>query len=56
LQKVCSFYDQEIPNAIKRFLQISENLIIFGAGGLVLFIIMGTLMPIYDLLKIVGKK
>ncbi len=56
LQKVCIFYDQEIPNSIKRFLQITENLIIFGAGGIVLFIIMGTLMPIYDLLKIVGKK
>lgn len=55
LKQVCEFYDREIPMAIKRFIQIMENLIVFGAGGVVLFIILATLMPIYSLVKILRK-
>ncbi len=55
LRKVCEFYDKEIPMAIKRFMQIMENLIIFGAGGVVLFIILATLMPIYKLVQVIRK-
>ncbi len=55
LRKVCEFYDKEIPLAVKRFMQIMENMIIFGAGGAVLFIILATLMPIYKLIEIIRK-
>lgn len=55
LKQVCEFYDREIPAAIKRFMQISESAIIFGAGGIVLFIILATLMPIYQLVTLMKK-
>jgi len=55
LKQVCEFYDKEIPAAIKRFMQLTESAIIFGAGGIVLFIILATLMPIYQLVTLIRK-
>lgn len=56
LEKVCEFYDREIPIAIKNFMSLLEPAIIFGAGGIVIFIILATLMPIYKIIQVIGKR
>ncbi len=51
LEMVCKFYDEEIPRAIKTFMGLLEPTIIVVAGGLVAFIILATLLPIYTLMQ-----
>jgi len=48
LKKVSQYYDREIPIAIKRAFSIIEPLILVAMGGLVLFIALSVLLPIYQ--------
>jgi type IV pilus assembly protein PilC len=48
LKKVSQYYDREIPIAIKRAFTLIEPLILVLMGGLVLFIALSVLLPIYE--------
>jgi type II secretory pathway component PulF len=48
LKKVAQNYDREIPASIKRAFSIVEPLILVVMGGLVAFIAMSILLPIYE--------
>jgi type IV pilus assembly protein PilC len=48
LKKVAIYYDREIPAAIKRAFTILEPLILVCMGGLVVFIALAILLPIYQ--------
>jgi type IV pilus assembly protein PilC len=55
LKKVAQYYDREIPVAIKRAFSVMEPLILVGMGGLVAFIAMSILLPIYELGAAINK-
>ena len=48
LKKVSQYYDREIPAAIKRAFTIIEPLVLIVMGGLVVFIALSILLPIYE--------
>lgn len=48
LKKVSQYYDREIPAAIKRAFTIVEPLALVVMGGLVVFIALAILLPIYE--------
>lgn len=48
LKKVSQYYDREIPASIKRAFTIIEPLILVVMGGLVVFIALSILLPIYE--------
>ncbi|MEM7517941.1 MAG: type II secretion system F family protein, partial [Planctomycetota bacterium] len=49
LNRVVEYYDQEVPRAVKRFISILEPLLLVVAGGVVAFILLAALMPIFKL-------
>ena len=53
LGHVTEYYDRIVPQAVKRFMALVEPAIILLAGGMVGFIILCTLLPIFRLLKAV---
>jgi type IV pilus assembly protein PilC len=48
LKKVSQYYDREIPAAIKRAFTIIEPVVLVVMGGLVVFIALSILLPIYE--------
>ncbi|MDM7996686.1 MAG: type II secretion system F family protein [Acidobacteriota bacterium] len=48
LKKVAQYYDREIPAAIKRAFTIIEPVVLIAMGGLVAFIALSILLPIYE--------
>jgi len=48
LKKVSQHYDREIPAAIKRAFTVIEPLVLVVMGGLVVFIALAILLPIYE--------
>jgi type II secretory pathway component PulF len=54
LEKLVSHYDEEIPRRVKRFLALLEPTILLGAGVVVAFILLATLLPIFDLYDSMG--
>lgn len=54
LEKLVTHYDDEIPRRVKRFLAILEPVILLGAGVVVAFILLATLLPIFDLYDSMG--
>jgi type IV pilus assembly protein PilC len=48
LKKVSQYYDREIPAAIKRLFTVMEPLLLVVMGGLVVFIALAILLPIYQ--------
>ena len=48
LKKVSQYYDREIPAAIKRAFTIIEPIVLVVMGGLVVFIALSILLPIYE--------
>jgi type IV pilus assembly protein PilC len=48
LKKVCQYYDREVPAAIKRAFTIIEPVVLIVMGGLVAFIALSILLPIYE--------
>ncbi len=54
LAKVAEYYDDEIPRAVKKFLSLLEPCILLGAGGVVAFILMAAVMPLFQLYENIG--
>lgn len=48
LKKISQYYDREVPIAIKRAFTLIEPLILVLMGGLVLFIALSILLPVYE--------
>jgi type IV pilus assembly protein PilC len=48
LKKVSQYYDKEVPAAIKKAFTIVEPVVIVVMGGLVAFIALSVLLPIYE--------
>ncbi len=53
LQKVAEFYDKEIDSAVERLTAMIEPLIIVVLGGVVAFILVSMIMPMFDVFKMV---
>lgn len=54
LDKLAAYYDQEVPRTVKWFLSLLEPLMLICAGGVVAFIIVAALMPIFSLYDNLG--
>jgi type IV pilus assembly protein PilC len=48
LKKVSQYYDREVPASIKRAFTLIEPLVLVVMGGLVVFIALAILLPIYE--------
>jgi type IV pilus assembly protein PilC len=55
LKKVAQYYDKEIPASIKKAFTIVEPLVLVVMGGLVAFIALAILLPIYEFGTAVNK-
>jgi type IV pilus assembly protein PilC len=55
LRKVSQYYDREIPAAIKRAFTIMEPVVLVLMGGLVAFISLSILLPIYEFGSSINK-
>ncbi|MHB0886387.1 MAG: type II secretion system F family protein [Bacillota bacterium] len=53
LQKVAEFYDKEIDSAVERLTAMIEPLIIVALGGVVAFILVSMIMPMFDVFQMV---
>jgi general secretion pathway protein F len=49
LDRLVRYYDEEVPRSVKKFLALLEPTILVGAGGLVAFILLAALLPMFDL-------
>ena len=54
LGKVADFYEEEIENSIRGLISIIEPIIVVGLGGLIAFMLVSMLLPIYQLGALVG--
>ena len=54
LGKLVEYYDDEIPRAVKRFLTLLEPAMLIGAGGVVAFIMLAAILPIFALYETLG--
>lgn len=54
LAKVAEYYDDEIPRTVKKFLSLLEPCILLGAGGVVAFILMAAVLPLFQLYENIG--
>ncbi len=54
LSKLAEYYDDELPRIVKRFLSILEPVLLLGAGGLVAFILLAAIMPLFNLYENIG--
>jgi len=52
LTEVAAYYDQEIEYALKNFTTILEPLLLLVMGGMVAFIALSVLLPIFNLIKV----
>lgn len=49
LNRLVDYYDEEVPRTVKRFLSFLEPAMLIFAGGIVTFILLAALMPIFQL-------
>ena len=49
LEQLSEYYDREVPRTVKWFLSLLEPAILLGAGGVVAFVLMAALLPIFSL-------
>lgn len=54
LMKLAEYYDDEIPRTVKKFLSLLEPCILLGAGGVVAFILMAAVLPLFQLYESIG--
>ena len=54
LERVVSHYDEEVPRTVKRFLSFLEPSLLVVAGGVVAFILLAALLPIFELYESMG--
>ncbi|MFH1999104.1 MAG: type II secretion system F family protein [Planctomycetota bacterium] len=52
LDRITDYFDTTIPRAVKRMISIMEPAITIAAGMLVGFVLVGTLLPIFDLYSV----
>ena len=52
LKDVSAFYDTEVDYAIKNFTAILEPVMLLGMGGMVGFVALSVLLPIFNLVKL----
>lgn len=50
LAKVSSYFDAEVQAGLKRFFQLLEPLLLIGLAGIVVFVAVSILLPIYSLI------
>ncbi|MSR61028.1 MAG: type II secretion system F family protein [Planctomycetes bacterium] len=51
LERVAAHYDNEIPRSVKRMLALLEPALLLFAGGIVAFILLAALLPMFDVLE-----
>jgi len=54
LAKLAEYYDDDVPRAVKKFLSLLEPLLLLGAGGVVAFILMAAILPLFQLYENIG--
>ncbi len=54
LDQLAKYYDDEVPRAVKKFLSVLEPLLLVGAGGIVAFILMAAILPLFELYENIG--
>ena len=54
LEKTAVFFDAEVETAIQRLIALIEPIMIIVMGGMVAFIIISVLMPVFDLYSAIG--
>lgn len=54
LARLVAYYDDEVPRAVKRFLAFLEPALLLGAAGIVVWILLAALMPIFELYETIG--
>jgi type II secretory pathway component PulF len=54
LGKLAEYYNEEVPRAVKWFLALLEPTILVVAGGVVAFILLATMLPIFSIYDSVG--
>ncbi len=54
LYKICNFYDQLIARSLKKMTSMIEPVFILLMGGIVGFIMLSILLPIFDMIKLVN--
>lgn len=54
LKKIALFYEDEVENSIQQLTTMIEPLIIVVLGGLVGFIVISMILPVFDLYNIIG--
>ena len=54
LERLVAYYDEEIPRRVRRFLALLEPALLLGAGGVVAFILLAALLPVFRLYETLG--
>jgi type II secretory pathway component PulF len=54
LARLVAHYDDEVPRSVKRFLAFLEPALLLGAAGIVAFVLLAALMPIFELYERIG--
>ena len=54
LRKISTFYEDEVENSIQQLTTMIEPLIIVFLGGIVGFIVISMILPVFDLYNIIG--
>ncbi|MEZ6018699.1 MAG: type II secretion system F family protein [Planctomycetota bacterium] len=49
LHQLAKYYDEEVPRTVKWFLAFMEPAMLVGAGVIVAFILLATMLPIFNL-------
>ena len=51
LERIVRHYDDEIPRSVKRMLSLLEPALLVSAGGIVAFILLAALLPMFQLME-----
>ncbi|MGI6705451.1 MAG: type II secretion system F family protein [Clostridia bacterium] len=54
LQKAAEYYEMEVETAIQRMTTLIEPAVIVILGGVVAFIVLSTILPIFDMMSLIG--
>jgi len=54
LAKLASYYDEEVPRTVKKFLALLEPTLLLGAGVIVAFILMAAILPLFQIYENMG--
>ena len=54
LARLSEYYDEEIPRVVKKFMGVFEPAMLFAAAGVVMFILLAALMPLFKMYETMG--